>query len=344
MGDPQTSRTFISSWTTEPIPSLSLSAGALIALADLQTIAQRTVLAGGSSWLDAFILAPGLHYQQAADALGRHSSHEEASTVVEARCEGSDDRYPISNPVVVNYLRKVCAEAQVDPVTLDIDLDEVGEAFAKQLSCLLGRRRKKADADHRPFDIDWFSHLFYLASPLLTIGALVFTILLKEWWALAAVIALMLARIFNIFIIKQRCKPILPQPPPTSSEDDIIEYTVDLGGGRHVLLRGRPADLRAITAQTWLRDKTHMEGFFEAAAKLLVYLVAAFSGNLTQAGSVVLMALMLASAGLLGLSNAHLKSFRMHGRVARFGLQRSASDPGVLRKDGFGYVQRSTTL
>ena len=344
MRDSHNPRPFILSWTTEPIPSLSLSAGALIALADLQTIAQRTVLAGGSCWFDAFILAPGLHYQQAADALGRHVSNDEASTALEARCEGSDDRHPISNTVVVNYLRKVCAEAKVQPVTLDIGLDEVSEALVERLSCLLGQRRRKAGANQRLFDIDWFSHLLYLASPLLTIGALVFIILLKEWWALGTISALMLARVFNIYIIKQRCKPILPEPPPTASEDAIIEYTVDLDGGRRVLLRGRAADLRAITSQVWLRDKTHMEGFFEAAAKLLVYLVGAFSGNLTQAGSVVLMALMLASAGLLGLSNAHLKSFRMHGRVARFGLQRSASDPGILSKDGFSYVQRSTTL
>src|SRR6201999_2830327 len=54
----------------------------------------------------------------------------------------------------------------------------------------------------------------------------------------------------------------------------------------------------------------------EAAAKLLVYLIAALSGNLTQAAAFVLMALLLCSAGLLALSNHNAKSFRMHGRVA----------------------------
>ncbi|KAM3461291.1 hypothetical protein MY5147_009946, partial [Beauveria neobassiana] len=59
----------IPSWTSTPIPSLSFSAGGLLALADLGTIARRTAVVGGASWLDALVLAPGLHYQQAADAL-----------------------------------------------------------------------------------------------------------------------------------------------------------------------------------------------------------------------------------------------------------------------------------
>ncbi|KAI8151297.1 hypothetical protein K4K49_010767 [Colletotrichum sp. SAR 10_70] len=52
-----------------PLPSLSLSAAGLVALADLQTIAHRTALTGTSSWWDSLVLAPGLHYQQAADGV-----------------------------------------------------------------------------------------------------------------------------------------------------------------------------------------------------------------------------------------------------------------------------------
>ena len=74
--------------------------------------------------------------------------------------------------------------------------------------------------------------------------------------------------------------------------------------------------LQAITTSAWLAAPTHVEGYLEAAAKLLVYLVAALSGNMSQAGALVFMALLLVTAGLLGLSNAHAKSFRMHGRIA----------------------------
>ncbi|KAJ0336075.1 hypothetical protein COL922a_008405 [Colletotrichum nupharicola] len=52
-----------------PLPSLSLSAAGLVALADLQTIAHRTALTGTSSWWDSLVLAPGIHYQQAADGV-----------------------------------------------------------------------------------------------------------------------------------------------------------------------------------------------------------------------------------------------------------------------------------
>lgn len=57
----------------EPIPGLSLSAAGLVALADLHTVANRTALKGTSSWLDALVLAPGLHYQQAADGVAGDS-------------------------------------------------------------------------------------------------------------------------------------------------------------------------------------------------------------------------------------------------------------------------------
>jgi hypothetical protein len=59
------------------------------------------------------------------------------------------------------------------------------------------------------------------------------------------------------------------------------------------------------------------ESYFEAAAKLIVYLVAAFSGNQTQAGAMVLMALLITSAALLALSNSHARGLQMNGRVAR---------------------------
>ncbi|KAJ8119504.1 hypothetical protein ONZ43_g3552 [Nemania bipapillata] len=128
----------------------------------------------------------------------------------------------------------------------------------------------------------------------------------------------MLSRILNIWIIKQRTN--WPKvPPPEATPDDpnpLTEYVVDLGRGRVVCLRGLASDLQAITTTKWLRDQTHVEGYLEAAAKLTVYLVAAFSGNLTQIGSIIFLGLLLITAGLLGLSNAHAKAFTMYGRLA----------------------------
>lgn len=147
----------------------------------------------------------------------------------------------------------------------------------------------------------------------------------------------MLSRLLNIWVIKQRLKPNHgPPAPPSEGSGDaqdpaddstaamsrryaknrLTEYVVSLGDGKSsVRLRGTPDDLRAITATAWLRSKTHFEGYLEAAAKLIVFLVAALSGNMTQAGAVIMMVLLLVTAGLLALSNAHAKSFRVNGRV-----------------------------
>lgn len=54
---------------TRPLPNTSLDAAGLIALADLDTIARRTVLTGTAVYLDALVLCPGIHRQQRASEL-----------------------------------------------------------------------------------------------------------------------------------------------------------------------------------------------------------------------------------------------------------------------------------
>lgn len=154
----------------------------------------------------------------------------------------------------------------------------------------------------------------------------------------------MLSRILNIFVIKQRSKPPSPPLPPSSSplltppssssltspspppghrlrHTPLTSLLISLPPSTpttptNVLLRGSPDDLAAITATAWLRSQTFVEGYLEAAAKLIVFLVAAVSGNMTQAGALTMMALLLATAGLLALSNANARAFQVNGRVA----------------------------
>lgn len=131
----------------------------------------------------------------------------------------------------------------------------------------------------------------------------------------------MVSRILNIFVIKQRTrqKPqVLPPPfsqPIQPNRNRITQYIIDINPETTVILRGLSADLQALTTTVWLRPKTHVEGYLEATAKVLVYLVAACSGNATQAGNLVMLALVLASAGLLALSNAQVKGLRNGGRL-----------------------------
>lgn len=135
-------------------------------------------------------------------------------------------------------------------------------------------------------------------------------------WGIGLLGGLMLSRALNIWVIKQRSKPAKPLPPNPDVSHMLTQYLVDLGNGSSVCLRGMADDLQAITTSTWLRAKTHLDGYLEAISKMLVYLVAAFSGNMSQAGNLIFMGLLLITAGLLGLSNAHAKTFRMHGRLA----------------------------
>lgn len=372
---------FIASWTATPIPRLSLSAGGLLALADLNTIAQRTAIAGGSSWLDAFVLAPGLHYQQAADLLT--PEYGASRPVLSMGFDGGGRHYVVNNVAMVKYLRRLWErEGKYGIVTLYVEMDEnegLGSVltFASSLSLLLGREasasagkkdnnrrrwqrrqqrglKRLREIDHEShvkeaLEMDWVSHVLYLLSPLLTVSAIALMVLLQDWWGLGFLIALMVSRLANIWAIKERSrpaatppKPLTPVTPPAKDvpvvaspepaavpaskaslalpislkrqDTGMTEYTIDWGQNRRVILKGEDADLRAVTTETWLRAKTTLEGYLEAMSKLIVYMVASLSGNLSQAGAIVLMALLLVSAGLLGLSNSKATSLQMHGR------------------------------
>lgn len=142
-------------------------------------------------------------------------------------------------------------------------------------------------------------------------------------WALALTAALMLSRILNIFVIKQRSRPkpkVLPPPfsQPLSFDPRmarITQYSINISPVTTVILRGLSSDLQALTTTVWLRPKTHAEGYLEAIAKVLVYLVAACSGNATQAGNLIMLSLLLVSGGLLALSNASVRGLRSGGKV-----------------------------
>ena len=59
----------LQSWTAEGTPKVSLDAAGLVALADIQVVAQRTAYTGTSALLDTLVLCPGLHRQQTAPNL-----------------------------------------------------------------------------------------------------------------------------------------------------------------------------------------------------------------------------------------------------------------------------------
>ncbi|KAI8278400.1 hypothetical protein K4K61_012717 [Colletotrichum sp. SAR11_59] len=246
-----------------PLPSLSLSAAGLVALADLQTIAHRTALTGTSSWWDSLVLAPGLHYQQAADGVA-----------------GSD-------------ASGISAETS--------------RAFD-------GGNANSGGGGKGVFGTEALPGGGFKNVRVTNPGMLLF--LSRLGWGLAAIIALITSRLLNIYIIKQRTPPS-PSAPSSPSSSKLTEYLIPLSPTLSVRMRGRAADLAALTTETYLLAKTAAQGYLEAAAKLTIYLVAVFSGNVSQAGNMALLVLLLGSAGLLGLSNGFMKGVKGKGRVAR---------------------------
>lgn len=175
------SKPFVRGWSSDPIPNFSLSASGLIVLADLSTIAQRTVLRGGSSWLDSLLLAPGLHYQQAADDLSR-GDKAQILTAVEIDRDGKPTAHRIVNQAVVSYVLRVAKEGAT--VALD-----VGEVPVRKGSWGMGRSGRgrggqRAMLYRGPEEIrerlGWVAQLLYVASPVLTCVAIALVVLLRD--------------------------------------------------------------------------------------------------------------------------------------------------------------------
>lgn len=171
-------------WSQTPIPHFQPSAGGLIALADLGTIANRTAIVGGSSWLDSLLLAPGLHYQQAADAL---AGSDKASYDAIELYNGKALTYSITNPATIRYLQRLASAGQ----KVVVDVGSIPHRTHYSMTGGGGRRRRRRRrsmggqratiwAEPGGSDLGWLSHVLYLASPVLTILAFVFMILLQE--------------------------------------------------------------------------------------------------------------------------------------------------------------------
>ncbi|KAK2059369.1 hypothetical protein LY76DRAFT_25821 [Colletotrichum caudatum] len=344
----------------EPLPGLSLSAAGLVALADLQTIANRTALTGTSSWFDALVLAPGLHYQQAADGVAWNSSgagvgagsDNKTSGIFGTRAlpDGRRIDVRVTNPGMLLFLSRLGVQEErarqrelkrrqragsggggieafgagavgsgAGEKIITLDVGTLGSSSSRRRR---GQRRGRAfthDDGAGEWEFERASHLLYLATPALTLAALAIMVLLADWWGLASILALIASRVLNIYIIKQRTPP---PPPPSSSPAKLAEYLVPLSPTLKVRMRGPAADLAALTTDAWLLAKTAAQGYLEAAAKLAVYMVAVFSGNVSQAGNLALLVLLLASAGLLGLSNGFVRG----GRGRRGGLGRAGGE------------------
>lgn len=274
-------------WSKTPIPGVSLDATGLIALADLKTVAKHTALNGTSSIVDFLVLCPGIHTQPNATELNGGELPPTAALT-------SGHVFRVENQATVFYLQKMGIPGQL--VTMSVEGLPEPKRWKPDL--------KTIKSTLTP------SFVCYITPGSLTLLALMFVSFLNDWWALAVLLILILARTLNAIVVRRRSAPGWKGVKEPGVKGDLL---ILLSQDRWVRLQGPVDALKAVTAGQWLRDATFLESSLTAIALLLIYINAAVTTNASQAGNMIILALLLLSVGLVAMSNQWQDSLYMHG-------------------------------
>lgn len=145
--------------------------------------------------MDTLLLAPGLHYQQAADELFRKGGEaivamvdegkgpvklrldDDAVSRTAGRSNGSQGALKVNNAATAQYIQSIAKPGQ--EVTLD-----VGRLVASKGRYKLKRsdtgQHATAWLETNSAGLGWVSHLLYLISPLMTLAAIALLVLFKD--------------------------------------------------------------------------------------------------------------------------------------------------------------------
>lgn len=201
---------------------MSLSASGFLLLADLSTIARRTVITGTSTWFDAFVLAPGLHQQQRCDTFSSSISKRTGASASEPctiKNTATGLESEVANEAVLGYLDRVAeglnkakAKGGTGPsrgVTLHIGdsqtTSNTPQTLTKSLG-LLAARRLYNRLKERGVANTVLAPLLYAMAPILTALSMSLMLATRDWWGVGILCALMLARVLNIWVIRARTK------------------------------------------------------------------------------------------------------------------------------------------
>ncbi len=265
------------------MPSMNLDLIGLLALADLDPIAQRTALAGSASWLDTLILCPGLHRQHLATELNR-------------------GEYPATAALTTGYVFRVENQATV--------------YFLQRIAKTGHLTTLSVKSNHGPaYSPPNIGSLVITILVSLTIASGSIMLARGIWWDICILAMFMTVRVLNVYVIRRRSsntgwKGALE---PGVRGDLLILLSQD----RWIRMQGLVDDLKALTSGQWLRDATFLECTAISAATLLTYLAAAMTINASQLGKLVLLLLFVASSGLLAISNSVVHSLQMGGCIIR---------------------------
>lgn len=281
----------------ETFRGIQLDSAGLVALADVRSIAKWTAITGSSSLLDVLFIAPGIHQQQAAVELNR-------------------GEYPATGALTTGYVFRIENEATVRFLQSVGMTGQLTTLAVEQLSL-----KTNGDIMTMAQTPGVVSGLLYIAGLVATMAAIVVIVLLGDWWALGILGMLIVARLFNVVIIRRRSRLGWVGAQEPGVRGDLL---ILLSQDRWIRMQGLVDDLKAVTAGQWLRDKTVIEEFMTAFATVLVYLAAALAGNSSTAGNLVLLCLLLVSTGLLELATSLSKGLQMHGRIVKMDGKRTA--------------------
>lgn len=265
--------------------SHTLSLTGLLALADLDIIAQRTALSGTSAWSDALSVCPGLHRQRRAGLLSNGEFPACAAM-------NTGHVFRVENPATVFYLQSISETGKLTNVL-------VSKVHAKSLP----------DAN-----------LGHLAVSSLFVGAALLASL-EDWWALSYLLVLALVRCINTAIMRsQAVNGWHGQEEPDQQGDLFILLSYD----RWVRMRGEVDDLKAVTSGSWLQRPTMLQDTISACASLLAYVAPTLMVNATHQGQIVIALLLIVNTVVLSIDN-HLTDFlRMNNKVVRIMGERRA--------------------
>ncbi|KAK8217151.1 hypothetical protein M8818_001403 [Zalaria obscura] len=291
-------------WISPEVSGVSLDAAGLVALADFTTIARRTALTGTSTFLDAFVLCPGLHRQQNAPELngGEYPTCAAMTTGYVFRVE---------NPATVLYLQKVGRTGQLTTLSVR-DIRQTETFWSRTLSLL-----------HTTHRAALLTTVPYFGAICLTLWTLVLLVLTADWWGLTVIVILIFSRFCNIIVIRRRSITGWKGASEPGVQGDLL---ILLSQDRWIRLRGTVDDLKAVTSGQWLREPTFFEGSVAALATVLVYLDAALASNTYQLGKILLLVLLISSAGLLAITNEKTEVLQMHGKLIQVDGKRKKYD------------------
>ncbi|KAH8423680.1 uncharacterized protein LDX57_001437 [Aspergillus melleus] len=272
--------------------NVSLDLAGVVSLADISTSSQRTALTGTAALLDCLILCPGFHLQQHADELNK-GEHPAAAALT------SGYVFRIENPATVHYLQKIGRTGCLTTVGVrDVRNRQSKNALMETVFTMDNANIVSVGAQ--------------VIAVCLTVAVLVIIILMKDWWGLFVTLILVFARLLNVILVRRRCKP---KWSGAREEDGPGDLLVLLSQDRWIKIVGDINQIKAISSGQWLQEMSAPESWVAAFATVMVYLNAALASNASQLGKVLLILLLIVSAGLLAVANQWTDRLQMHGYV-----------------------------